>query len=71
MTLALPRQAYGSAMVVHVEAHVRPRNSSTPDEPHQEDRYVDVEAESFDDAKRQVLTQLPETDWIVLSWRVS
>lgn len=64
--------AYGSAMVVHVEAHVRLRSTEPSDKPQPvEDRYVNVEAESFEDAKRQVLAQLPGEDWIVLSWRVT
>jgi hypothetical protein len=58
-------------MVVHVEAHVRQRGTEPSDGPPRESQLISVDAESFDDAKRQVQTKLSGSDWIVLSWRVS
>lgn len=64
-------RAYGSTMAVQVEAHIRQRTPEVPDGTLGETRSVTVDAASFDDAKQQVLDQLPGADWIVLSWRVS
>jgi len=58
-------------MTVRVEAHIRQRGTSAPAEPERESRTIVVDADSFEDAKRKVVAQLPGYDWLVASWRVS
>ncbi|HEY5784817.1 MAG TPA: hypothetical protein VIT65_08565 [Microlunatus sp.] len=58
-------------MAVQVEAHIRQRGTGARDEPERESRTIAVDADSFEDAKRKVVAQLPGDDWLVASWRVS
>ena len=58
-------------MAVRVEAHIRQRGTGARDELEPESRTIVVDADSFEDAKRKVVAQLPGDDWLVASWRVS
>lgn len=58
-------------MAVQVEAHIRQRGTGSRDEPDRESRTITVDADSFEDAKRKVVAQLPDEGWFVASWRVS
>ena len=58
-------------MAVRVEAHIRQRRTGARDELEPESRTIVVDADSFKDAKRKVVAQLPGDDWLVASWRVS
>lgn len=60
-----------SGMTVRVEAHIRQRGTGERDEPARESRTIAVDADSFEDAKRLVVEQLPGDDWLVASWLVS
>ncbi len=71
LTRTVGAQTYGATVAVQVEAYIRQRLPETPDGSLGETRSITVEAASFDDAKQQVLAQLPGADWIVLSWRVT
>lgn len=57
-------------MSIHLRAHIRQRGSGRRDEHTLPSAHIDVDADSYEFGKQQILSQLPSGS-IVCSWIVS